>query len=218
MSDASRSDRFIISLVRCLGNSLLSSLRYSVQNEGAFSALLEGKAPFVCAFWHGSMFYPWWKLRNRNAAALISQSRDGERLTQLLEAWKYRVVRGSSSKGSKEAMEAMRGLIRDGRVLCITPDGPRGPYHELKMGAVRVAQTMHVPLLFVSVAYKRCHRLHSWDRFEIPVPFSKAFISFSDPIIVDPTLNGEALETFRISIGKRMQEEYGHLLRMAEDL
>jgi lysophospholipid acyltransferase (LPLAT)-like uncharacterized protein len=154
--------------------------------------LIESGQPFVIVFWHGSMTYPWWRMRYRNAAALVSQSKDGQLLADLLGSWGYHVLRGSSSRGSKEAMAAMRQAVGDGHVLCVTPDGPRGPYHEMKMGAIRVAQTMKVPLLMVSVGYRRYYRLRSWDRFEIPRPFTRARVLFSDPIIIDPACRAKS--------------------------
>lgn len=102
----------------------------------------------------------------------------------------------------------MRDIVEQGHILCVTPDGPRGPYHELKMGAVRVAQTMNVPLLMVSVGFRRFKRLRSWDRFEIPFPFTKGRVRFSDPVTIDPALEGEPLNERRAALEKRMLADY----------
>lgn len=193
--------RFLIELVN-------RTITFTTENEQATLDLLDGGQPFVLVFWHGSMTYPWWRMRFRNAAALVSKSRDGQLLADLLRSWGYRVLRGSSSRGSKEAMTAMRQAVHDGHVLCVTPDGPRGPYHEMKMGAVRVAQTMRVPLIMVSVGYRRFRHLRSWDRFEIPMPFTRARVIYSDPIIVDPELQGEALDEKRLELEKRLIAQY----------
>jgi lysophospholipid acyltransferase (LPLAT)-like uncharacterized protein len=195
-------------ILRSLIELFMRTVTFSVENGQAVRALLEQKRPFVLVFWHGSMTYPWWRMRGRNAAALVSHSKDGQILANLLRSWGYHVLRGSSSRGSKEAMQAMRGAVREGHVLCVTPDGPRGPYHEMKMGAVRVAQTMHVPLVSVSVGYRRYRRLKSWDRFEIPFPFTRARVVYSEPVIIDPELTGEALDEVRLSIEKAMTAQY----------
>lgn len=193
--------RFLVELVN-------RSITFTTENEGPMQALLDEGRPFVMVFWHGSMTYPWWHMRFRRAAALVSQSKDGQLLANLLKSWGYYVLRGSSSRGSKEAMTAMRQAVRDGHVLCVTPDGPRGPYHEMKMGAVRVAQTMKVPLVMVSVGYRRFRHLRSWDRFEVPYPFTRARVIYSDPIIVDPELQGEALDEKRLELEKRLIAQY----------
>jgi hypothetical protein len=195
-------------LLRTLIESANRTVTFSVENEAPFLALLEQRKPFVLVFWHGSMTFPWWRMRHRNAAALVSQSADGQLLADLLMHWGYTVLRGSSSRGSKEAMAAMRGAIRDGHVLCVTPDGPRGPYHEMKMGAVRVAQTMAVPLVMISVGYQRFRRLRSWDHFEIPLPFTRGRVLISDPIMIDPELLGEPLDEKRHELEKMMNAQY----------
>ncbi len=184
------------------------SITFSVENDVTVVRMLEARLPFVLVFWHGSMTYPWWRMRCCHFAALVSQSKDGQLLADLLAHWGYTVLRGSSSRGSKEAMAAMRGAVREGHALCLTPDGPRGPYHEMKMGAVRLAQTTQVPLIIVSVGYQRYRRLHSWDRFEIPMPFTRARVLYSDPIMIDPELEGEALDEKRHELEKLMLAQY----------
>lgn len=195
-------------LLHALIELLNRTITFSTENESPFESLLAEGSPFVLVFWHGSMTYPWWRMRFRKAAALVSQSKDGQLLADLLQRWGYHVLRGSSSRGSKEAMTAMRQAVREGHVLCVTPDGPRGPYHEMKMGAVRVAQTMNVPLVMVSVGYRRFKRLRSWDRFEIPYPFTRARVLYSDPISIDPTLIDEALDDRRHELEKALNAQY----------
>jgi lysophospholipid acyltransferase (LPLAT)-like uncharacterized protein len=195
-------------LLRSLIELFLRTITFSVENEGPVQDLIDRRAPFVFTFWHGSMTYPWWRLRQSNAAALVSHSKDGQILANLLQSWGYTVLRGSSSRGSKEAMTLMRAAIQSGHILCVTPDGPRGPYHEMKMGAVRVAQTMHVPLVMISVGYRKFKRLKSWDHFEIPIPFTRGRVIYSDPLIIDPNLSGESLDEERLALEKAMHGQY----------
>ena len=182
-----------------------------MRNAAPIQQFVDECKPFVFAFWHGSMLFPWWWARKTKAAALVSQSKDGEILSGILEQWGYTVVRGSSSKGSKDAMQQMRDLVERGHTLCITPDGPRGPMHELRMGAVRVAQTKGVPLFFCTVAYRKKKVLRSWDRFEVPLPFTRAGISFSDPVFIPNELTGEPLEELRREIETAMRNAYAEL-------
>ncbi|MCB2204678.1 lysophospholipid acyltransferase family protein [bacterium] len=195
-------------LLRTLIELLMRTVTFTVENEEAMLALLDEGKPFVLVFWHGSMTYPWWHMRFKKAAALVSHSKDGQILANLLSSWGYHVLRGSSSRGSKEAMQTMRAAVREGHVLCVTPDGPRGPYHEMKMGAVRVAQTTGVPLISVSVGYRRYRRLKSWDRFEIPFPFTRARVVYSDPVMIDPSITGEPLDELRHDLEKAMLAQY----------
>jgi lysophospholipid acyltransferase (LPLAT)-like uncharacterized protein len=191
-------------VLRALVEGLMRTLRPDTSRQSALDALIAAGKPFVLVFWHGSMLLPWWTLRRRNAAALVSQSSDGELLARLLLSWGYTVVRGSSSRGSKEAMASMRDLVAAGHALCVTPDGPRGPRLEMKMGAVRVAQTMGVPLIGLAAGYGSWRKLGSWDRFMIPRPFTRAWLLTTPPILIDPTLEGEALEDRRLDIEKQL--------------
>jgi lysophospholipid acyltransferase (LPLAT)-like uncharacterized protein len=142
-------------------------------------------SPAVIAFWHGYMLPVWKYFSNNNSSALISQSKDGEVLAAILEKWNYKLVRGSSSTGGKEALDKLVELARTGYVL-ITPDGPRGPHRKLKAGAVVAAQLSQAPLVLcrVSIKYKYTFR-KSWDCFEFPLPFSKITLKFADAEVID---------------------------------
>jgi lysophospholipid acyltransferase (LPLAT)-like uncharacterized protein len=126
-------------------------------------------------FWHGKMFAGWYAMRKLHPVALVSKSKDGEILTAVLTAWRYKLVRGSSKKQGMEALQEAIGAVREHRAgaIAITPDGPRGPRHRYKRGAFVAAQALGVPLYHVHVRYESARVLaRSWDRFEIPRPFS----------------------------------------------
>lgn len=138
----------------------------------------------VVAFWHAKMLAGWWVAR-KHAVALVSRSKDGERLAQILESWKYKLVRGSSGKGGSEALDNAIELVRIGAAkrLAITPDGPRGPREVMKRGAFIAAGELGLPLIFLDITYEHAKVLpKSWDRFEVPYPLSKVII---DPHIID---------------------------------
>ncbi len=178
---------------------LCKTYRVNRHNSSLFENSREHEARSVIAFWHGSMLAGWYVHRPRNgasAAALASQSKDGEILSATLARWGYRMIRGSSRVGGKEAMQMMVDAIAGGCSLCITPDGPTGPRHRMKMGAVRAAQRAQVPLFLVGVAASRKKILNSWDRFEIPLPFSTLSVWYSDPIFVPGDLRDEPLDRF----------------------
>jgi len=129
----------------------------------------------VVAFWHSKMIAGWW-LARKNAVAMVSQSKDGEHLAEILRKWKYKLVRGSSSKDGREALENAIELIKCGAVsrLVITPDGPRGPREAMKRGAFIAAKELDLPLIFLKISYENAKVLSkSWDKFEVPYPFSK---------------------------------------------
>ncbi len=164
---------------------LIKTLRIKVVNGETISKCASEKKNFVSAFWHGSMLIGWYMHRNENIAALVSQSKDGEVLAKILEKWNYKVVRGSSSLGGNEALSVMVDLIRGNNSLVITPDGPRGPIYKMKAGAVVSAKKTNVPLFLAGIGIKKKFILKSWDHFEVPKPFSKVVVLYSDPILIN---------------------------------
>lgn len=196
----------LLTLFATLLTLLCRTLRIETRNEAPIESYPENKNSFVVVFWHGSMLLPWWWLRNKNCAALVSQSKDGDVLARLLQKWNYHLVRGSSSRGGKEAMVAMEDLITRGYTLCVTPDGPHGPGGEMKMGAIRAAQKTGVPIVPVAVKVGWKKILKSWDRFIIPLPFAKCIVACGDPIVINPQLDGDTLEQMRVRIENQLHE------------
>lgn len=159
----------------------------------------------IVVFWHGGMLVPWFVHRGAKAAALVSGSRDGDVLAATLTRWGITVVRGSSSSGGSEAISEMVGLIADGYTLLITPDGPRGPSHEMKIGAFVVAQRTGAPLMLCAPKYHNAYSLHSWDSFQIPIPFSRVELSWQGPIAVANDCVGPQLEDMRIRLESELR-------------
>jgi lysophospholipid acyltransferase (LPLAT)-like uncharacterized protein len=91
----------------------------------------------------------------------------------------------------------MLRLAGEGRSLAITPDGPRGPAGVVKPGLVYLASRAGVPVLPVAAACARAWRLHSWDRFTIPLPFARVVVGYGAPVTVPPRLDGPELEAWR---------------------
>jgi len=153
--------------------------------------LLKLKQNFVLAFWHGTMLIPWYVHRNKNFSALVSLSKDGSILANTLNKWGYKVERGSSHKGGKEALNTLLENSKMNFSVAITPDGPTGPPRKLKAGAVITAQRSNIPLILCGVAYKKKYVFNSWDKFEVPKFFSKIVLNYSKPIYIDSNLNRE---------------------------
>jgi len=143
------------------------------------------RSPAVIAFWHGYMLPVWKYFSDKNPSAMISQSKDGEILAAILEKWNYKLARGSSSMGGKEALEKLVEFSKSSYAL-ITPDGPRGPRGKMKAGAVIAAQLSGSPLVLCKVIIKTKYVFNkSWDKFELPLPFSKIQLLFLEPEYIE---------------------------------
>lgn len=185
------------------------TLRITRINAEHVNELKQNGKKVVVAFWHGSMFVGWYLHRPElkgSISALVSQSSDGEFLSTILERWNYTMIRGSSHIGGKEAMQLMVDEVEKGNSLVITPDGPRGPRHEMKMGAIRVAQRTGVQLIVAGISMRKKKLLQSWDKFEVPLPFSSIVVKYSDPVFVPKELNNESLDEFKMTIQRSMME------------
>ncbi len=176
------------SLLPYVINVLCRTVKIKIANENIVDDLSKNNQKFVAAFWHGKMLIPWYYFGKHKFSALVSKSKDGEILTRVLERWNYKVVRGSSHIGGKQALELMQNMLANGFSVAITPDGPTGPQHKMKAGAVVLAKKMNVPLLLTAVCYKKKYIFKSWDSFELPKPFSTVFVMFSEPIFVKSNL------------------------------
>ncbi len=166
-------------------NVLCKTVKVNRINYTVIEKLLSENQNFVLAFWHGTMLVPWYFHRGQNFSALISQSKDGALLANSLIKWGYKVTRGSSHKGGKEALETLLENSTNNFSIAITPDGPTGPPREMKAGAVIAAQRSGIPLVLCGVACKNKYTFNSWDKFEVPKFFSKVIIKYSEPIFIN---------------------------------
>jgi len=202
---AGRKKRIIGWLFTSLVGAVGLTWRVRFYGRAFIDDLTAKKKPFVIVFWHGDMLMGWYFHRNRKYSSLVSMSRDGDLLAEILRQWKYTVIRGSSSKGGKDARARMEHLLRKGHVLVVTPDGPQGPRYEMKMGALRTAQKTGVPIVSVTFQVDRALFLNTWDKFTIPLPFTRIIVTYRAPEMVHPELNGDDLNEYREDFEKRMK-------------
>lgn len=162
--------------------------------------------PSIVAFWHGEMLPVWFVFRALRPVALVSSSKDGSLLSRLLKDWGYDVVLGSSSKGGKEALEQLVAEASS-RVVLLTPDGPRGPAHQAKPGAVIAAHRAHVPLVLVRIHAKSAHTfVRSWDRFTLPLPFTNIELTIDHNWLIPADATREELDTHIKYMDERMRD------------
>lgn len=133
--------------------------------------------PTLFLLWHNRLFFagdlPRRFRDGRPLHALISASKDGAWLTAFFTSIGLSTVRGSSSRGGREAVGDLVRVLRSGRDAAITPDGPRGPLYTCKLGALVVARRAGVRVVVLGMNYESAWRLRSWDKFYLPRPFSQ---------------------------------------------
>ncbi len=163
----------------------------------------------VIILWHDEIFPLIASHADEHMACVVSQSRDGEILARVLEAFGFRTVRGSSSRGGMRALVgAKRFMEEQGVGVIFTVDGPRGPRHKVKPGAVFLANLAGSPVVPVRAVMERAKVFHkAWDKFQLPWPFSRCVITYGTPVdLPDCTRDPEEMQRQCEAIEKMMNE------------
>lgn len=171
------------------GKALSATWRLEVRDEGGI--MNHPTEPLIAAIWHNRLalampvWKTWKKIRpSARLAALISASRDGALLARTFSYFGVKPIRGSSSRRGAQALLELTSALNDGFNVAITPDGPRGPRYQVQPGIISLAQVSEAPIIPVGVHVSRKKELRSWDRFQIPFPFSKAVVTLGPAIRV----------------------------------
>lgn len=169
-----------------------STIRYHVEGEEHRRAAEGDGKPSILALWHEVIFASTYYLRHRGIVVLTSKSFDGEYIARFLTRLGFGAIRGSSSRGGVRGLVEMIRVMKSGLPMAFTVDGPRGPRHVAKSGPIMLAKkTGNSILPFVSRP-NRFITINSWDRLQIPMPFSKVVVIFGEPIRIDPAADDRA--------------------------
>lgn len=161
------------------------------------------KERVIISFWHDQLLLMVFAYPGKGAKLLISPSNDGELIARTMRFFSHDSVRGSSSRGGREAFKELMRLSQIDADIVLTPDGPRGPRHELKDGVLTLARLSGRPIVPMAFVCSRGYRFHSWDRFLLAYPFSRAVYSFGPPIYFEKKAG---MEEFRERVKNAMRE------------
>jgi len=161
------------------------SLRWEVHGwEHWERAQAMGKR-LVYTFWHNEIFAATWFWRQRGIVVMSGYNFDARLTARVIGKHGYEIARGSASRGAARALVGMVRAIQRGHDSAFTIDGPRGPRHLAKPGAVMLAKASGAPILCFHIRPARAWVFSkSWDRTEIPRPFSRVATFIAAPISV----------------------------------
>jgi lysophospholipid acyltransferase (LPLAT)-like uncharacterized protein len=184
-------------------------IRTFVGLDTALATVRDAKA-ILPVYWHQHLLFGVRGLLELRAAGLklgflISPSVDGTAPAMLVQRMGAHVIRGSSSHtGARALRDYYETIVKQQISPAIAPDGPRGPVHECKPGAVLLSQLTGKPIVPVSVAASRTWRLNTWDQFEIPLPFSRVAIAFGEPFKVPRGTDAEGILRLQAELAERL--------------
>jgi len=148
----------------------------------------------VYVFWHGQNFILIKYMAGRSISIIASPSRDGRLLADVLRMFGYGIIPGSSDKSPIRAIIQSLRTMRAGRDMAVAVDGPKGPVHQMKPGALFLAKKMNAPIVPLADSAFPAWTFRSWDRFFLPRPFARSVLVFGDPIRVSPDFSEETVQ------------------------
>jgi len=214
-------DKLVIMLAPPLAALVIRLLRLLVSvdlvNVGYLHSKSEERDGIILSFWHDQFLLMPTIFDGLPAKIMISSSKDGELITRTVGWFGQGAVRGSSSRGGREAFRELVKLGRERVDLVITPDGPKGPRHQIKDGVVQMAKITKRQVYPLAFACSRGHRFGSWDRFLLPYPFAKCVYMVGAPVHYRETDNTDgfrdrlqvAMDITTRSAQEYLEETYG---------
>lgn len=179
--------------------------RWTVEGADLPRRLRAQGKPFILAFWHGRLLMipmAWQQLAPMHM--LISGHRDGRIIADAVRYFGIDSIAGSSNQGGSAALRAMVRFVRGGDCVGITPDGPNGPAMRASNGIIAAAKLARAPIIAITYATSRRRILATWDRFHLPLPWSRGVFLWDEPITVPADLDEAGLDAWRRTIEERM--------------
>jgi lysophospholipid acyltransferase (LPLAT)-like uncharacterized protein len=205
-SSATRLEAARIGLLGWLGYVAIAlvgrTVRWEDEGRDHLEAIRARGARTIFTFWHGRIFPATWYWRRRGIVVMTSLNYDGEIIARCIRRHGYDVARGSSSNAGFRALAEMVRAIRDGQDVAFTIDGPRGPRYIAKQGPVILARKTGAAILCFHIGLRRCIQLNSWDRFQIPLPFTRARVFIAPPIWIESAADEDRVR----AVHARMQQ------------
>jgi lysophospholipid acyltransferase (LPLAT)-like uncharacterized protein len=205
---ASRSKRIQARLISTTGYPIIAALaatfRWREEGLAHLDAVKRSGRQPIMAFWHGRILSSTYFFRRRGIVVITSENFDGEWIAGIIERFGYGTARGSSSRGAVKALVQLKRDMAAGKPAAFTLDGPRGPAKVAQPGAIWLAKATGNPIVPFHIEASRHWTLRSWDRTQIPKPFSDVAIAIGEPIDVPGDTDDAGLERARVALELRL--------------
>lgn len=195
-------DRAFFSLIKTIG----TTLKYETEGfEHLDKTFAAGKSP-IYVFWHNRIFPTAFYFKNQKIVVMTSRSFDGEYIARFIKRFGYGSSRGSSTRGGIGALVEMIRISKAGLPTAFTIDGPKGPRYVAKSGACLLAKKTGNPVLPAIIESEKFWQIKSWDKLQIPKPFSRVKIIFGEPVYVEKNADDAQIEKSREELQTKLDE------------
>ncbi|HTV02578.1 MAG TPA: lysophospholipid acyltransferase family protein [Luteitalea sp.] len=202
--EQSASKRRQVALIAGVGAPIIGALgrtwRFTSEGAEAYDRILAAGQRPIMAFWHGRILPATVFWRDRGIVVITSENFDGEWIARIITRFGYGQARGSSSRGGVKALVQLKRLMQQGHATAFTLDGPRGPAEHAQPGAVWLAKATGQPILPFHVEAASAWHARSWDRTQVPRPFSRVAVAVGAPFLVANDLDEAGLERRRVDL------------------
>ena len=211
--------RFAPKLAKLIFQTYLRTCSHGVSASSETLGLIESGKPVLFTTWHCHLLSPLFYRRRYYGhlpplVLMASPSRDGEFISDMARDLGFIVCPGSRRKGGVRALQNMAGYMLKGHSGGIIADGSRGPARVAQKGVLFLAREARVPIIPLAVAASRKITLNTWDRFELPLPFSRLVFLAEKPLYVEQQQRGgPAFEPLRQELEARLNHLYDLSLR-----
>src|SRR2546427_12924375 len=207
---ASRLKRVQAKLISVVGYRLVallgSTFRWKSDGVDHYDRVVRSGRQPIMAFWHGRILSATYYFRRRGIVVITSENFDGEWIAGIIERFGYGTARGSTSRGARRALLQLTRDMAAGRPVAFTVDGPRGPARVAQPGAVWLAKATGNPVVPFHIEGARHWMAKSWDRTQIPKPFSTGAIAIGEPLTVASDAHEAEIERARQTLEQRLHE------------
>jgi lysophospholipid acyltransferase (LPLAT)-like uncharacterized protein len=186
-----------------------TTLRWRAEGHEHFEAAIRSGHQPIMAFWHGRILPATYYFRRRGIVVITSENFDGEWIAKIIQRFGYGTARGSTSKGGRRALLQLKRDLSAGRPAAFTIDGPRGPARVAQPGAIWLSKATGHPVLPFHIEADRYWTMNSWDRTQIPKPYSTVSIAIGEPLHVAPDADEAGLEASRRELEARLEQLEG---------
>jgi lysophospholipid acyltransferase (LPLAT)-like uncharacterized protein len=205
---ASRVKRAELAAITAVGVPVIaalgSSLTWKVDGVSHLQFDGSGRRP-IMAFWHGRVLTATYFFRDRGIVVMISENFDGEWIARIIERFGYGTSRGSTSRGGQRALLQLKRAMGEGRPTGFAVDGPRGPAGRGQPGVVWLAKLTGNPVVPFHMEASKSWSLASWDRTQVPMPFSTVALAVGPPIEVPSDADEQGIEAKRLEVEQALQ-------------